>query len=223
MKIKNCRNCNFSNFDNLFSLGKISFTGKFAKNKKIDIKKTYLDLIMCKKCKLVQLKHNYNLKYLYGPDYGYRTGINRTMSEHVKNLTKKLTKIVNLKPKDFVLDIASNDGTLLNYYKKKYTTFGIDPLINKYKKNYKFINFKVSSFFSKKKITNLTKKKFKIITALAVFYDLEHPNKFLNDAENILEDDGVILIEFADMLSMLKYNMFDAICHEHLMYLSSKQ
>ena len=54
--------------------------------KKVNIKKTPLDLILCKKCKLVQLKHNYDLKYLYGPDYGYRTGINRTMREHVKNV-----------------------------------------------------------------------------------------------------------------------------------------
>ena len=222
MKIKNCRNCKSFNLINLFSLGKISFTGKFAKNEKINIKKTPLDLIICKKCKLVQLKHNYNLKYLYGPDYGYRTGINRTMSDHVKNITNIMVKKTNLKPGDHVLDIASNDGTLLNYYKKKYITFGIDPLVKKYKKNYKFIDFKVSSFFSKKNIQKKTENKFKIITALAVFYDLEDPNKFLFEVEKILHDEGIILIEFADIYSMIKYNMFDAICHEHLMYLSSK-
>ena len=134
MKIKSCRNCRKSNLIDLFSLGKISFTGKFAKNKKINIKKTPLDLTMCSKCKLVQLKHNYNLKYLYGPDYGYRTGINKTMSEHVERVTKILEKKANLKSGDSVLDIASNDGTLLNYYKKKYYTCGIDPLVKKYKK-----------------------------------------------------------------------------------------
>ena len=92
MKIKSCRNCKKSKFYDLFSLGKISFTGKFAKNKKINIKKTPLDLVMCRKCKLVQLNHNYDLNYLYGPDYGYRTGINRTMNVHVKNITKILEK-----------------------------------------------------------------------------------------------------------------------------------
>ncbi|MBH90720.1 MAG: methyltransferase [Candidatus Marinimicrobia bacterium] len=222
MKIKSCRNCRKSNLIDLFSLGKISFTGKFAKNKKINIKKTPLDLTMCSKCKLVQLKHNYNLKYLYGPDYGYRTGINKTMSEHVERVTKILEKKANLKSGDSVLDIASNDGTLLNYYKKKYYTCGIDPLVKKYKKNYKSINIKISSFFSKSKIQRKTKKKFKAISALAVFYDLENPNQFLYEVEKILDNNGVILIEFADMLSMIKFNMFDAICHEHLMYLSSK-
>jgi hypothetical protein len=222
MEIKNCRNCESFNLINLFSLGKISFTGKFAKNKKLNIKKTLLDLMMCKNCRLVQLKHNYNLKYLYGPDYGYRTGINQTMSKHVKEITKILIKKTKISYKEYILDIASNDGTLLKCYNKKYSTFGIDPLVNKYKKNYKDIDFKISDFFSKEKILKKTKKKFKIITALAVFYDLNNPNKFLKDAENLLEDNGVLLIEFADILSMLKFNMFDAICHEHLTYLSSK-
>ena len=163
MKIKSCRNCKTSNLVDLFSLGKISFTGKFARNKKVNIKKTPLDLILCKKCKLVQLKHNYDLKYLYGPDYGYRTGINRTMREHVKNVTKTLEKKVNLKSGDYILDIASNDGTLLNSYKKKYYTFGIDPLVKKHQANYKSINFKVSSFFSKDKVLQVTKKNLKLL------------------------------------------------------------
>ena len=148
MKILKCRNCKSSKLTELFSFGKIAFTGKFAKNIKKNIKKTPLTLIICSKCKLVQLKHNYNLKYLYGPDYGYRTGLNKTMCNHVKKITKVLTKKANLSDKDYVLDIASNDGTLLNYYPKKNYTFAIDPLINKYKKNYKNIDFKISNFFS---------------------------------------------------------------------------
>jgi len=222
MKITKCRNCKNSKLLKLFSLGSISFTGKFVKNKKLNIKKAPLDLVMCKKCKLVQLRHSYDLKYLYGPDYGYRTGINQTMSQHVKKITETLVKKTKISYGEYVLDIASNDATLLKFYNKKYFTFGIDPLVNKYRKEYKNINFKVSSFFSKNKILKKTKKKFKIITALSVFYDLDNPNKFLKDAGSLLEDNGVLLIEFADILSMLKFNMFDAICHEHLSYLSSK-
>lgn len=222
MKITKCRNCKNSKLLKLFSLGSISFTGKFVKNKKLNIKKAPLDLVMCKKCKLVQLRHSYDLKYLYGPDYGYRTGINQTMSQHVKKITETLVKKTKISYGEYVLDIASNDATLLKFYNKKYFTFGIDPLVNKYRKEYKNINFKVSSFFSKNKILKKTKKKFKIITALSVFYDLDNPNKFLKDAGSLLEDNGILLIEFADILSMLKFNMFDAICHEHLSYLSSK-
>tara|TARA_B100002051_G_C16697695_1_gene619122 strand:+ start:96 stop:1319 length:1224 start_codon:yes stop_codon:yes gene_type:complete len=222
MKIRKCRNCKSRKLSYLFSFGKISFTGKFPENKIENVKKAPLELVMCVNCKLVQLKHDYSLKYLYGPNYGYRTGINKTMTDHVRKVTKKLIKKVNLKKSDQVLDIASNDATLLNCYPKMYSTFGIDPLINRYKKNYKSINFKISDFFSRTKIIKKTKKKFKIISALSVFYDLKDPNKFMSDIEKMLEPNGIALIEFADLASLIKLNMFDTICHEHITYYSSK-
>ena len=144
MKIKLCRNCKRNKFLNLFSLGRMSFTGKFSKNYFNNIPSAYLNLLMCKKCKLVQLDRNFNLKYLYGKDYGYRTGINKTMTDHVKKTVKKCSTLVNLKAKDQVLDIASNDATLLNFYPKKIITVGIDPLANKYKRSYNKINYKIS-------------------------------------------------------------------------------
>jgi 2-polyprenyl-3-methyl-5-hydroxy-6-metoxy-1,4-benzoquinol methylase len=220
MKIKKCRNCQSKNLSNLFSLGKISFTGKFSRSG--NIKKAPLRLSICFNCDLVQLSDNYNLKYLYGPDYGYRTGINQTMTSHVKNIVKKLQKKIKIKKKDAVLDVASNDGTLLNFYNRNVIKFGIDPILNKYRDQYININYKIANFFSLKKILNIFNKKFKIITALSVFYDLKDPNKFLHELEKIITYDGIILIEFADLNSILKYNMFDAICHEHLAYYSSK-
>ena len=220
MKIKKCRNCYSSNIKKLFSLGKMSFTGKFPKKNK-KIKKGELDLIICKKCKLVQLGNDYNLKYLYGPDYGYRTNLNKIMVEHVKKVVNKLSKKTKLKDGEYVLDIASNDGTLLKRYPKKIIRFGIDPTINKFKKEYRSIDFQVSDFFSFKNIKKKTNKKFKIVTALSVFYDLKKPNIFLKDVKKILSKDGVFLIELADISSILKYKMFDAICHEHLEYYSS--
>jgi len=132
----------------------MSFTGKFSKNYFHNIPSAYLNLLMCKRCKLVQLDRNFNLKYLYGKDYGYRTSINKTMTNHVKKIVKKCSTLVNLKAKDHVLDIASNDATLLNFYPKKIITVGVDPLVNKYKKYYNKINYKISNFF---KITDIKK------------------------------------------------------------------
>ena len=221
MKIKNCRICNSNKLIKLFSLGSLCFTGKFPTiNQKI--KKKPIQVVLCKKCGLVQLGHRFDLKYLYGPDYGYRTGINKTMLDHVKLIVKKLSKLTNLNNKDLVLDIASNDGSLLNFYKKDICTFGIDPILKKYRKNYKNINYKVEDFFSYEKIKKFTKKKFKIITALSVFYDAENPNKFIQDVKKILSDDGVFVLEFADLASILKYKMFDTVCHEHLEYYSTE-
>ena len=186
------------------------------------IEKKPVNLIICLNCELVQLGHNFDLKYLYGPDYGYRTGINKTMLNHVKNVTKYLSNITKIKKDDYVLDIASNDGSLLNFYPEKIKKFGIDPILNKYIEEYKNINFKVSDFFSYNKIRKKTKKKFKIITALSVFYDTVNPNKFLKDVKKLLDEDGVFLLEFADLASIIKNKMFDTICHEHLEYFSSK-
>ena len=208
--MKKCRNCKSSKLKKLFSLGKISFTGKFPKNKKTNIKKTELGLVMCSKCSLVQLNRNYDLRYLYNLDYGYRTGINKTMTQHMKNIQIQLSRRSKLKDGDQVLDIASNDGTLLNFYNKKIIKVGIDPLVKKYMKYYKKIDFKISKFFSadeilKRKIKN----KFKIITAISVFYDAKDPNKFLQDISKLLQNDGILLIEHVK--SSWRDNKFDAI------------
>jgi len=221
--MKKCRYCKSSKLKKLFSLGKISFTGKFPQNKKTNIKKTELGLVICSDCSLVQLSRNYDLRYLYNLDYGYRTGINKTMTQHMKKIKIQLSKRSKLKPGEQVLDIASNDATLLNFYDKKIIKVGIDPLVKKYIKYYKKIDFKISKFFSAKEILKRKiKNKFKIITAISVFYDAKDPNKFLQDVNKLLENNGILLIEHADLLSIIKLKMFDTICHEHLFYYSTK-
>ena len=223
MKIKECRICKKKKFSFLFTLGNLSFTGKFAKNFKTSIPRKKVSLIICENCKLVQLDQNFNPKYLYGKDYGYRTGINQTMTNHVKMIVKEAQKISRVKKGDYVLDIASNDGTLLNFYSKNLIRVGIDPIINKFLPFYKNIDYKINDFFNfgalqKKRIH----KKYKVITALSVFYDLKNPLKFIGDIKKILHKDCIFILEHADLLSILRKNLFDTICHEHLEYYSSK-
>ena len=223
MQIKFCRNCKNNQFSNLFGLGKMSFTGRFPKSFYHNVPKAYLNLLMCKKCKFVQLDNNFSLRYLYGKGYGYRTGINKTMTEHIKNTVKKCSALVNLKMGDHVLDIASNDATLLNFYPKNVIKVGVDPLVNKYKKYYNKINYKISNFFQIVDIKRLKlKKKFKIISALSIFYDLKDPNKFIRQVKEILDEKGVLILEHADLFCIIKNNIFDTICHEHLGFFSSK-
>ena len=138
MKIQKCRICQSSKLTNLFSLGKLSFTGKFP-SKKQNIKKAPIELILCQTCKLVQLAHNFDLKYLYGPDYGYRTGINKTMLNHVKNVVKILSKKVLLKNKNSLINLPylhlykdkdeiliSHSTTILSFLGKEFGMFGQD-------------------------------------------------------------------------------------------------
>ena len=222
MKIKKCRNCKSNIFNKLFSLGKLHLTGKFLK-KNSNLSSEYLSLIMWESCKLVQLDRNFDMKFMYNDDYGYRSGINKTMRTHLKKTAKKLEKKLST-TSFFAFDIASNDGTLLNYYNKKITTVGVDPLINKFKKKgfYNNINYKISDFFGSDIINKnkVFKNRFKIITAISVFYDLKDPNDFLKSIKLILDKDGIFVLEFADLYSIFKFKMFDTICHEHLEYYS---
>ena len=221
MKIKKCRLCASNKFSDLFSLGSLSFTGKFTKSIKTNIPKDYLNLVICKKCKLVQLDRSFNPNYLYSNDYGYRTGINKTMTKHVHLVTKEAVKLATPSKNDFVLDIASNDATLLNFYDKKLKTVGVDPLIQKHKKFYKKIDYKLSDFFSYNLLKkNNLNKKYKIVTALSMFYDLNNPDSFIKDIVKILHKEGIFILEHADLLSIIKNCLFDTICHEHLEYYS---
>ena len=223
-KINACRNCKRQNLEVLFNLGNLSYTGKFPKKFSTNVPKVKIILVKCSNCHLVQLDRNFNPRYLYGKDYGYRSGINKTMSNHLKNTALYLSKKSNVKKGDYVLDIASNDGTLLNSYNNDFIKVGVDPLIYKFKNFYKKINFPINNFFSYEEIKkNRIKNKFKIITALSVFYDLKDPNKFLHDISKIIDQkNGIFLLEHTDLYSILKNNLFDTICHEHLEYYSTE-
>jgi hypothetical protein len=81
--IKNCRACNSKKIEIILNLGKIAYTGKFAKLTKTEIPKSPLKLIICKDCKFVQLAHKFKSNYLYDAEYGYESGVNSTMREHL--------------------------------------------------------------------------------------------------------------------------------------------
>ena len=190
-----CRNCK-KKITKLFSLGQLFYTGKFGKYKNSKIRKGTISLVKCNSCGLVQLDRKFDPKYLYGKDYGYRSGINQTMTNHLSGISSRLSKLVKLKDNDQVLDIASNDGTLLNsYINKKVIKIGIDPTIKKFLKYYKNIDHKISDFFSFRSFQKLNlKKKVIIVSACAFFYDLNNPNKFLNDVSKILDKKEVFFI-----------------------------
>ena len=220
----NCVNCKSKSLKDLMSLGNLCFSGKFPQTKKKNISRGYINLVKCSSCNLVQLDRKFNPKFLYNYDYGYKSGINSTMKNHLKSITKRLFKISKPKKNDYVLDIASNDGTLLNSYNKKnnLVKVGIDPILNKFSENYQNVDYKVEKFFSKKELDKAKiKKKFTIITACAVFYDIHDPNKFLKDIESVIDEyKGIFYLEFQDLLSIIKFKLFDTICHEHLEYYS---
>jgi hypothetical protein len=221
-KINKCRACKKSNLKNLFSLGNQNFTGIFPIKKNLNVPSGKLNLVMCGDCRLVQLDRNFSLKKMYGKNYGYRTGLNKSMVTHIYEKVDSLKSKIELKKNDLVIDIGSNDGTLLNYINnKKLKLIAVDPTIKKFSKYYNKNVIKISNFFSLKNVKRKTKKqKAKLITSIAMFYDLPDPVKFAKDIYSCLDDNGIWHLEQSYSKFMLEKKSYDTICHEHLEYYS---
>ncbi len=222
--IRHCRSCKSTKLENLFSLGNLYYTGIFPKKKNSNLPKGELKLVKCQRCSLVQLSENFDLKKMYGNNYGYRTGLNKSMVSHIKSKIKYLRKKIQINNGDTILDIGSNDGTLLKCFNhKKYKLIGIDPTISKFHKYYPKEIKKIPNFFTKKNLKNVLKQeKVKLITSIAMFYDLPNPISFAKDIHKILDDNGIWHLEQSYSGFMLKNLSYDTICHEHAEYYSLK-
>jgi NDP-4-keto-2,6-dideoxyhexose 3-C-methyltransferase len=220
MKLKKCRSCNSKALINILSLGN-QFLSDFVKTNRKP-KAFPLTIVLCKKCFLVQLNYTTPQKYLYTERYGYRSGINQTMQDELKEIAQKALQKIDKNTKNItVIDIGANDGTLLKMYPKNVYKIGVEP-ITKFAKEAKRNSNKIIndyfSFNSYQKI--LRNKKADIVTAISCFYDMEEPNKFIDDVKKIMKDDGIFIIQQNYLVGMLKQNAFDNIVHEHLEYYS---
>ena len=219
MKIKNCRSCKSTHLIKVYSLGKQSLTGVFPPKKNTNITKGDLSMIICNRCKLLQLQYNFNPDEMYGSNYGYMSSLNKSMVSHLKMKALNLKKKYNLKIKNNILDIGSNDGTFLSYFNNKFKLFGCDPTIKKFKNFYRKDIKQIPLFFSSKHFEN---KKFDLITSISMFYDLPDPLDFAQQIHSILHEKGIWHIELSYMPMMIKNTSYDTICHEHLEYYSLK-
>lgn len=220
ISIKKCRSCDSKNLEEIISLGKLYLSDFLQKNLK---PKSYpLTLVLCKKCFLLQLKHTTPKNALYTERYGYKSGINQTMKDELKEIVgdaiKKIDKPIN---KIIGVDIGANDGTLLSFYPKKVYRIAVEPIKKFAKESRKNADEVINNFFTyesySKKIKN---KKADIITAISCFYDMPEPNKFVSDVKKIMDDDGIFIIQQNYLVGMLEQNAFDNIVHEHLEYYS---
>ena len=223
MKISQCRSCKSKNIKKAFDLGLQSLTGIFPEKKETKISKGRLALIFCENCSLLQLANSFNHNEMYGDNYGYMSSLNQSMIDHLKNKVINLKKKINFKYRDIMIDIGSNDGTFLSFFEKNFDLIGVDPTIKKFKKNYRKDIKKIPEFFSAEAVKKyLNKKKAKLITSLAMFYDLEDPLTFVKDVYDCLDENGIWHFEQSYMPSMIKNISYDTICHEHLEYYSLK-
>lgn len=220
-KITNCRVGGGADLVSVLNLGFQALTGVFPKSKSEAVTSGPLELVWSPDSGLLQLNHSYDADEMYGDNYGYRSGLNQSMVDHLTNKIKYLERMVNPQEGDYVLDIGSNDCTTLKAYSVAgLNRVGIDPTGSKFKEYYPDDVRLVPDFFSADAYNSVAYKKAKIVTSIAMFYDLESPIDFAKQIESILDEAGIWHFEQSYMPAMLRTNSYDTICHEHLEYYS---
>lgn len=221
-EINSCRSCGSKRLTEILNFGNV-YVSSFLESGEEGFKAP-LELVLCEECKLLQLRYTVNPELLYRK-YWYKSSVNETMKLHLENLVAKTLEYVKLKPWDVVVDIGANDGTLLRFLPENVTRIGFEPAFNLRREARKGGNIIISDFFSSEKYKEWmggdeSMVKPKIIFCIAMFYDLDNPNKFLEDVKQILAEDGIFIIEQRYLPKMLEQNDIGNICHEHLEYYS---
>lgn len=231
-EITRCRICGGADLKPIINLGSQALTGIFPRSATSTLTAGPLELVRCddehnsNACGLLQLRHSYDLEEMYGLNYGYRSGLNQSMMAHLKGIVKQIEGLVQLQPGDHVLDIGSNDGSLLSFYEeiKDLKLIGIDPTGVKFKEYYQPRIQLIPEFFSASEIKkNFGSQKMRVVTSISMFYDLEQPLQFVKEICDVLAEDGIWVLEQSYMPTMLEVTAYDTICHEHLEYYSLKQ
>lgn len=222
MEISKCRISGSTNLISVLSLGDQYLTGVFPTNTNEKITKGPLELVWSPESQLLQMRKSYDLGEMYGENYGYRSGLNQSMVTHLSNKIHHLEKRVELNPGDCVIDIGSNDATSLKSYETKgVKRIGVDPTGEKFRKYYTDEITLIPDFFPSTQVKNAVGgSKVKIITSIAMFYDLEDPIAFARAIQDNLDKNGIWHFEQSYMPSMLRLNSYDTICHEHIEYYS---
>jgi hypothetical protein len=220
-RIEKCRVGSTNHLITVLDLGRQALTGVFPKSANEPITEGPLELVWCPDSGLLQLRHSYDPGEMYGDNYGYRSGLNQSMVDHLTTKVAYLERLVALQPGDVVVDIGSNDATTLKAYRGAgLRRIGIDPTGNKFSEHYPPDIALIPDFFSAEALRAHEPKPARIVTSIAMFYDLESPIAFAREIESVLADDGLWHFEQSYMPSMLRLNSYDTICHEHLEYYS---
>lgn len=220
-----CRVCESSALTKVIDFGEQYLQGLFIKPGKPlpPMEKYPTSLVWCdmtkndQGCGLLQMSCTVPPEILY-ETYWYRSGINQTMRDHLRGIANEAVDMIE-KDSARILDIGCNDGTLLKYFPKEYTKFGIDP--SNVARDINGDITVINDIFPSEELTKKTRgEPFDIITSIAMFYDLENPIDFVMQVKKNLSDQGLWIFEMSYMPRMLKMNAYDTICQEHLEYYS---
>lgn len=225
-RTEGCLVCGSADLVPVLDLGTMALTGLFPPTAHELVPRGPLELVRCASgCGLVQLRHVYPAHLLYGDGYGYRSGLNASMVEHLRRVAARAqVHSGELAPGDVVLDIGSNDGTLLSWFPRGLELVGIDPTVRKFRHHYRDDIEAIPEFFTAEVWRRCRgADRPKIITSIAMFYDLVDPVGFASDIASVLAPDGVWITEQSYLPTMLQRCAYDTVCHEHLEYYGLRQ
>ncbi|WP_440931027.1 class I SAM-dependent methyltransferase [Candidatus Pelagibacter sp.] len=215
-----CRLCKSKKLQIVFSFKKSpigdDYINRIKKTKLYDLK-----LQHCKSCNFVQLSNVIDPKIVYG-NYIYVTQTSHGLSEHFERLANYLLKKKIIKKNSKILEIGSNDGTLLKFFKKiTNKLIAVDPAAHL------FVDKKVTNIadhFSNKSAVKIKKKhgKFDTIIANNVLANIDDLDDIFKGIQKIISNDGYLIIETFSLYGLLKNNLIDNIYHEHLSYFTIK-
>ena len=215
-----CRVCGADKLTPLFSLGDL-YVSTFVAQPGDSIGKAPLELVYCENCTLLQLKHTAPQELMYSRHYWYRSGINPVIGNDLKEIAEVAQSMVPLQEGDVVLDIGTNDGTMLKFYPEHVIRVGCEPADNLIEEVRKITPYVIHDFWNYEVWQKLMgDKKAKIVTAIGMFYDMEDPGQFIGDAAKVLDEDGVFVAQLMCLRPMLEKNDVGNICHEHLEFYS---
>ena len=228
MVVSECRICENRDLVPILDLGVQAITSVFPRNCDDPVPAVPLELVKCGPggCGLVQLRHTTDAAAMYGTgSYGYRSSIRPFMVNHLCGIVHKILGRVDLAPGDLVVDIGSNDSSLLRAYPRAgIDLVGIDPNGEQFRSMYPAGIDLIPTYFTKEAFAGkFGERKAKVVTSIAMFYDLPRPMDVMRDIHDILDDDGIWVSEQSYLPSMLAENAYDVVCHEHLEYYTLRQ
>lgn len=227
-RIGSCRICDNTELVPVLDLGEQSLTGVFPSSPEERVTRGPLEIVKCTGgpdvCGLLQLHDSYQSGEMYGQNYGYRSSLNQSMVQHLAQVVASAVEFASPNPGDVVIDIGSNDGTTLSFFDSSLVRVGVDPIADKFAEYYDEAILRIADFFSADRLDSLLGgQKAKIVMSIAMFYDLENPQNFVDQIASVLADDGVWFFEQSYMPRMLETTAYDTVCHEHLEYYAFSQ
>jgi len=221
--IKKCRVCQSENLTKVLEIPPQYIATTFVKDNSqhtMSKIKIPLTLLLCEECGLVQLLETVRKELLY-QNYFYRTAINDTMKRDLNDVVNDVLEHTKTAPNDIVVDLGANDCTMISMYPNNLTRIGVEPATNidwsGVDNSIKIIN----DYFSKDVVLkNTNGKKVKIISSTAMFYDFDDPNIATRDIKELLDEDGVCVIQVSYLLNTISDMNFYDVVHEHLEYYS---